>query len=433
MSNPSEGRKLYELAKRLFPINRSITGDGVRRTLAILQEIYEDLFVHEVPTGTKVFDWTVPREWNVREAYIECPDGSRIADFHENNLHLVGYSVPVDETMPLETLQDHLYSLPERPSAIPYVTSYYKERFGFCLAHREREKLKEGNYRVYVESELKDGSLTYGEIVIPGEIDDEIFISSYICHPSMANDELSGPCIAVYLAKWLADKPRRYTYRIIFIPETIGSITYLSQNLPHLKKHVIAGFNMSCLGDPGHFSYIPSRYGGTLADRAAQTVLKDFDPEYITYSFLQRGSDERQYCAPGVDLPLCCITRTKFGEYPEYHTSADDMKLITPEALGGSLELFKTLVQSLESNRTYRVNCLCEPQLSSRGLYPTTSEHNTIQKVSALMDFITYCDGTNDLFKISGITGTPVSYLAELAEKLVQAGLLSDDDTPSRT
>ncbi|MDR0616719.1 MAG: DUF4910 domain-containing protein [Synergistaceae bacterium] len=420
------GQKIYSLAGKLFPINRSITGNGVRETLALIKEIFPGLMIHEIPSGTEVFDWTVPKEWNVRDAYIECPDGRRIAEFKKNNLHLVGYSVPTDKSMTLEELQAHLHSLPEKPEAIPYVTSYYEERFGFCLAHSERAKLQDGNYRVFIDSELTDGSLAYGEIIIPGESRREIFWSSYICHPSMANNELSGPCLAAYLAKWIAGSPCRFTHRVIFVPETIGAIAYLSRNIEAMKENVTAGFNLSCIGDRGHFSYIASRYGNTLADKAAKSVLRFLDPEYVSYSFLYRGSDERQYNAPGVDLPVCCLTRTKFGRYPEYHTSEDDMNFITPEALGGAFALCREIAESLDANRRYRVKILCEPQMSQRGLYPTMSKRGAAWQTRSMMNFIAYCDGTNDLFDISGIIGEPATRLADYAEVLSDAGLIEE-------
>ena len=420
----SPGEKIYRLAEKLFPICRSITGEGLRETLRILRGVCGDMKIYEVPTGTKVFDWVVPKEWIIRDAYIECPNGRRIAEFKKNNLHLVGYSIPVNCTMTLDELQEHLHSLPEQPEAIPYVTSYYKERFGFCVSHEERTALESGRYRVFVDSELKEGSLSYGEIIIPGEKEEEIFFSSYICHPSMANNELSGPCTAIHLAEWLLEKRRRYTYRIIFIPETIGSITYLSRNLDEMKRRVIAGFNLSCLGDSGNFSRIASRYGNTLADKAAGSVLREFDANYISYPFLNRGSDERQYCAPGVDLPLCCITRTKFGRYPEYHTSADDMNFITAKALGESYEFFVKLIEALEINGKYKVLCKCEPQLSPRGLYPVTGDKKTGVAVRAMMNLIAYCDGGNDLFDIAEIIGHPVSDLIQTVGKLVEAGVI---------
>ncbi|MDR0654251.1 MAG: DUF4910 domain-containing protein [Synergistaceae bacterium] len=419
-----KGQAIYDLAGRLFPICRSITGDGVRETLGILRGIYGDMKIHEVPTGTKAFDWVVPKEWVIRDAYIECPDGSRIAEFRKNNLHLMGYSVPVDKTMPLAELQKHLYSLPDQPDVIPYTTSYYEERFGFCISHRERLALRDGTYRVFIDGELKDGSMTYGEIIIGGAEQDEIFFSTNICHPSMANNELSSPCVAIHLAKWLTESPRRFTYRLVFVPETIGSIVYLSENLDYMKKNIVGGFNLSCLGDRGHFSVIASRYGNTMADRAAKSVLKGIDPKFVSYPFLNRGSDERQYCSPGVDLPLCCLTRSKFGRYPEYHTSADNMDFIAPDALGQSFGFLRELVESLEANGVYETVCLCEPQLSSRSLYPTVSDKKSGYTVRIMMNFLAYCDGKNDLFAISGIIGVPPSALIPIAEKLMSTGII---------
>lgn len=419
-----KGQVIYDLAERLFPICRSITGDGVRETLGILKGICGDMKIHEVPTGTKAFDWVVPKEWAIRDAYIECPDGSRIAEFRKNNLHLMGYSAPVNKTMPLGELQKHLYSLPDQPDVIPYMTSYYEERFGFCVSHNERLALKDGMYRAFVDSALKDGSLTYGEIIIDGAERDEIFFSSNICHPSLANNELSAPCVAIHLAKWLAESPRHFSYRIVFVPETIGSIVYLCENIDYMKENIIAGFNLSCLGDRGHFSVIASRYGGTMADRAAKSVLKGIDPEFRSYPFLDRGSDERQYCSPGVDLPLCCLTRSKFGGYPEYHTSADNMDFIAPDALGESFEFLSELVKSIEANRVYETICPCEPQLSPRGLYPAVSDKRSGYTVRTMMNFLAYCDGKNDLFAISEIIGTPPSVLIPIAEKLMSAGII---------
>lgn len=300
--------EMYELCERLFPICRSITGDGVRKTLQMLVEVYgNEINIHEVPTGTKVFDWTVPKEWNIKEAYIENSKGQRVIDFKNNNLHVVGYSLPVDKFVDLQKLKSVVYTQPDQPDAIPYVTSYYKERYGFCMSQNQLDKLPEDTYHIVIDSELKEGSLTYGEIIIPGDTKEEVFLSTYICHPSMANNELSGPAIATFLAKWLNSlAKRRYTYRIIFIPETIGAITYLNKNLQHLKEHVIAGFNLSCVGDNRTFSYVESRYGDTLADKAAKNVLSFYYPDYKTYSFLKRGSDERQYNGTGSGLACMC-------------------------------------------------------------------------------------------------------------------------------
>lgn len=330
------GHLMHQLMARAFPICRSITGDGVRETLRIISEIVP-LAIHEVSTGTAAFDWSVPRGWNIRDAYIADESGKKVVDFKRHNLHVVGYSNPVDKWVTLSELQDHLHSLPEQPNAIPYVTSYYKERWDFCISYEERTKLKDGRYHVYIDSSLKKGSLTYGEYLLEGETEQEIFLSTYVCHPSMANNELSGPAVAAFIAKWLASRPRRYTYRIIFIPETIGAITYLSRNLASMKKNVKAGFNLSRIGDERAYSYVASRYGDTLAHKVASNVFSFRHPDFIKYSFLDRGSDERQYCSPGVDLPLVTLSRSKYGTYPEYHTSLDNLDLVTEKGLLGGV------------------------------------------------------------------------------------------------
>lgn len=415
---------MYRLAQRLFPICRSITGGGVRQTLNILSEVFP-IKQYEVPTGTKVFDWTVPQEWNIQGGFIEDETGKRILDFAWSNLHIVGYSEPVDRVVSKEELLAHVYTEPSQPEAIPYVTSYYNRRFGFCMAENQKQVLGNGPFHIRIDSELKDGSLTYGEIILPGETEQEIFLSTYICHPSMANNELSGPCVAIYLAKLLSELPhRKYTYRIIFIPETIGSITYLSMNYEHLKQHVIAGFNLSCVGDNRTYSYVSSRYGDTLADKVAKNVLSFHAPDYRVYSFLERGSDERQYCAPGIDLPLCAICRSKYGEYSEYHTSLDNMSLISEAGLSGALEVYWKCLMGLEHNYYYKVRYLCEPQLGKRGLYPTLSKKGSYDTVKAMTDFIAYADGTNDLFDISNLIHVPVDILSGIADRLLANDLL---------
>lgn len=424
------GQRMYALCDRLFPICRSITGDGVRETLGILQDIVPDMTIHEVPTGTQVFDWTVPKEWKIRDAWIKNSRGEKILDFQKTNLHVVGYSLPVDQKVTLAELLPLIYTQPDQPDAIPYVTSYYQERYGFCMTQRQKDVLPDDTYHIYIDSTLQDGSLTYGEILIPSTegAEDEIFLSTYLCHPSMANNELSGPAVTIYLAKAiLARKTRRYAYRLIFIPETIGAITYLSQHLPEMKRKVRVGFNVSCVGDDRTYSYVASRYGNTLADRAAKNVLSFRYPAYRSYSFLQRGSDERQYNAPGVDLPVCAVCRSKYGEYPEYHTSKDDMTLISPAGLKGAYEVYEDILEALEHNRTYRIQCLCEPQLGKRGLYPTVSQKGKYDEVKAMMDFIAYADGENDLIAISDRIGVPVKELLPVVEKLSKNGLLAEE------
>jgi aminopeptidase-like protein len=424
-SSHNLGKQLYELVGRLFPICRSITGNGVRQTLDILRD-YIPLKILEVPTGTKVFDWTVPKEWNIHDAFVEDESGNKIIDFQKNNLHVLGYSLPIDQWVSLSELQEHLHSLPEQPNAIPYVTSYYQERWGLCIAHNERLKLKEGKYRVMIDSELKDGHLTYGEYIHPGATNHEVFLSTYVCHPSMANNELSGPVVATFIAKWLASKPRRYTYRIIFIPETIGSIAYLSKHIEELKQYVVMGFNLSCLGDEHAYSYVASRYGNSPADSIASNVLSFTHPDFIKYAFLDRGSDERQYCSPGVDLPLVTLCRSKYGTYPEYHTSLDNLDFVTAEGLLGGYEFVRDCIYAAENNKIYEVICYCEPQLGKRGLYPNLSTKKSGASVKTMMDFIAYADGTNDLIQISNIIGKSVNEIVPLAERLLEAELLKE-------
>lgn len=424
----SVGDEMYALCAKLFPICRSITGNGVRKTLCILQDVCSTITLHEVPTGTHVFDWVVPKEWNIRDAWIKNSKGENILDFQETNLHVMGYSLPVDRTIPLTELLPLIHTQPDQPDVIPYVTSYYKERYGFCMTQNQKEALPEDLYHIHIDSELKDGSLTYGEILIPSTEgnEDEIFLSTYVCHPSMANNELSGPAVTVYLAKWLLEKKRRrYNYRIIFIPETIGSITYLSQHLPEMKERIRAGFNISCVGDDRTYSYVASRYGDTLADKVAKNILSFRYPGYKRYSFLQRGSDERQYNAPGIDLPVCAVCRSKYGEYPEYHTSKDDMGLISPSGLHGAYDVYRDMIEVLEYNHKYKVNCLAEPQLGRRGLYPTISRKGNYDAVKVMTNFIAYADGMNDLIDISNMIQTPLQELLPIINKLQEVGLIS--------
>lgn len=416
---------MHDLAKELWPIPRSLTGAGVRDTLAIIRRELPELTVHEVPTGTRCFDWTVPREWIIRDAYILAPDGAKIADFKRNNLHVVGYSVPVDAEMDLESLQPHLHSLPAQPDAIPYVTSYYQERWGFCLADSVRRGLKDGRYRVRIDSELVDGSLTYGELLLPGKSGKEIFLSTYVCHPSMANNELSGPCVTTFLAKWLRGRTdRAHGYRIVFIPETIGSICYLARNLDALKERVIAGFVVTCVGDDRAYSYVPSRNGETLSDRAARHVLRHTDPGYHAYSFLDRGGDERQYCSPGVDLPMATMMRSKYGVFPEYHTSLDDLTFVTPAGLEGGYTALKRAVEVIEANRVPVATMLGEPQLAKRGLYPNLSATGSAANHRKVLNLLAYSDGTRDLLGIADTIGVPFWEIEPVCATLEKHGLL---------
>lgn len=424
------GEEIHALGQELFPICRSITGQGVRDTLRRLSEIVPEMTIHSVESGSRCLDWTVPPEWNISQAYILAPDGTRIADFRVHNLHVVGYTVPVSRHIDLAELQQHLYSLPEQPTAIPYVTSYYEDRWGFCLSHQQRQALKPGTYYVHIESTKEQGVLNYGEILLAGESSDEILVSTYVCHPSMANNELSGPIVAIHLARSVRErKNRRLSYRFVFIPETIGSIVYLSRNLAHLQSHVRAGFNITCVGDDRAYSFLPSRSGNTLADRAAKHVLSHEAPQFKSYSFLDRGSDERQYCSPGIDLPVASVMRSKYGTYPEYHTSLDDFNLVTPSGLEGSLKIRQRCFDCVEQNVIPRSTVLGEPQLSRRGLYPTLSTKDSSENVRNFMNLLTYADGSRDLLSIADTIGVPIWDLGSALSTLRNEGLLSVQNT----
>lgn len=417
---------MYGLAKKLFPICRSITGKGVRETLHIIKEEIPQLKIYSIKSGVQVFDWVIPDEWNIEDAYIEDENGKKIIDFKENNLHVIGYSIPVDRWVNKQEMLEYVFTLPNQPNYIPYVTSYYKQRYGFCMTENLRKSLLDIQYHMVIKSSLKPGELNYGEVIIPGESDKEIFFSTYICHPSMANNELSGPCVLVELAKYLFSLPkRRYTYRLLFTVETIGSLAYLQKNLKYMQENIIAGFNISCVGDNRTYSYVESRYGNTLTDKLCQNILKYHYPEYKRYTYLDRGSDERQYCAPGIDLPVCAICRSKYGEYPEYHTSADNLNLISKEGLEGAYSVYKKCINALEYNYKYKIQCLGEPQLGKRGLYPDISKKNMYGKTKKITDFIAYADGTNDLIDISNRINTSTEELIPIACKLEEEGLLS--------
>lgn len=423
------GEDLHNLARHLWPYPRSLTGDGVRQTLSVLTEYLPGLRIHEVPSGTEVMDWVVPDEWRVHSAYLEDENGARVVDWAHSNLHLVSYSEPVDTWVEWTDLQSHLHSDEELPSAIPYVTSYYNRTWGFCLTHSDRLQLTPGRYRAVIDSELRPGTLTYGEWILPGETDREVFISTYVCHPSMANNELSGPVVAVGVARWLMSLPsRKYTYRFVFVPETIGALTYLHFNLPQLQERTVAGFNLTCIGDEGDYSYLASRRGDLPIDRIAQRVVAS-RPQPVVYSYLDRGSDERQYCAPGVDLPLVSLMRTRYGVYPEYHTSLDDLDtVVTPQGLQGGLDLVRDSIEQLEASVYFRTPVKGEPQLGKRGLYHTFHARTVEDEVLLRTHVLAYADGQHSLEDMAELFERSPEDLSIIIDELIDHGLLERVD-----
>ena len=421
------GADMHQWATDLFPICRSLTGDGVRSTLGYLQQLLPSLKLFEIPSGTRAFDWEVPREWMIRDAYIADVEGNRLVDFKTNNLHVVGYSMPVDAVLSKAEMDEHLFSLPDLPNAIPYVTSYYRETWGFCLTHDQRAKLGDGPFHVFIDSEHKVGSLTYGELVIPGDTSDEILLSTYVCHPSMANNELSGPVVATALARWILGlEDRHYTYRIVMVPETIGSVVYLSLHLRHLQEHLRAGWVLTCIGDDRAYSFLPSPSGATFADKVSKKVISKSNHQFDEYSFLDRGSDERQYCSPGVDLPVVSLMRSKYGTYSEYHTSLDDLSLVTPSGLQGGLDMMKAVINELEGIPRWRSTVLGEPQMGKRGLHTRTDKSsNALKYYDDMMNVWAFCDGTHDTEELASICGISESQTAEIVSKLLAAGVLS--------
>ncbi len=417
----SIGKKIHSLAKKLWSINRSITGAGVRKTLKMLKDICPKIKIYSIPSGTKAFDWVVPNEWNVSEAWVKNSKNKKIINFTNNNLHLVGYSTPINKKLKLSELKKNLYSLKNQPNAIPYITSFYQKRWGFCLTYNQEKKIKPGNYKVYINSKFTKGFLNYGELRLPGKSKNEIFLSTNICHPSLANNELSGPVVTTYICKWLQSlAKKKYSYRIIFVPETIGSIAYLSKNYKYMKKKIVAGFNISCIGDDKNYSFLPSKQGNTLSDEVAKHVLSWTDKNYKFYNWSERGSDERQYCSPGIDLPIASVMRTKYGEYKEYHTSLDNLKnVVTPKGLEGGFVLIKRIIEALENNYFPRTKILCEPQLSKRNLYPTLSRTNSSREARIFLDLISYSDGHTSLLNIAKKINVPIWNLYSKLNTLV--------------
>ncbi len=420
------GTQMYQLIEELYPICRSITGNGFRESLRIVEQ-YIPLETHEVLTGTAVFDWMVPREWNIRDAFVKNSRGERVIDFQANNLHILNYSVPIHRTMSLAELKPHLYSLPEQPNLIPYRTSYYKENWGFCVSHHVLQQLEEDTYEVCIDSTLQPGSLTYGEYLVPGNTTDEVLISCHSCHPSLCNDNLSGMALATFLARHVQTQPRRYSYRFLFIPGTIGAITWLAMHESQIQ-HIKHGLVVACVGDPGISSYKKSRRGDAEIDRAVLHILQHSDQPYNVYDFSPYGYDERQYCSPGFNLPVGSLTRTPHGRYPEYHTSADNLDLVQPIYLSDSFAKYVAVVDILEHNRTYiNTNPKCEPQLGKRGLYGTMGgQKDTKTHEMALLWVLNLSDGDHALLDIAERSGLAFSIINTAADALRQSGLLQE-------
>lgn len=405
MKDQISANGIYDFCKELWPINRSLTGPGVIETLELIKSFLPNLKIHSYQSGAKKFDWIIPDAWKVNEAWIKDEAGNEIINFNDNNLHLVGYSEPISKIISLNELNDHLHSRPDLPDAIPYITSYYKRYWGFCLSHKQREKLSESFYKIHIDTELKPGFLNIGELVIPGETSDEFLISTNICHPSMANNEISGIAVATWLARWLAEQKRKLTYRILYVPETIGSIAYIHDNLNHLKQNTIAGINLVCCGDDRVYSYLPSRNGGTIIDRILKNTFKKNKIKFKEYTWLDRGSDERQYCAPGVDLPVATFTRSKYAEYPEYHTSLDTLgNVVNKNGLKTSLDFLKEVIDTTERTYFPKTNHLCEPFLLKYNLSDSLGGISLVSsklRNKSLRDILTYADGNHSIEEIA--------------------------------
>ncbi|MGA9144693.1 MAG: DUF4910 domain-containing protein [Candidatus Acidiferrales bacterium] len=421
------GKELHGFARELFPICRSITGDGIRQTLKMIGKRIP-LQIHEVPTGTAAFDWTVPKEWNIRDAYIKGPDGKRIVDFQKSNLHVLNYSVPIRAKLQLSELKAHLFTIPKHPDWIPYRTSYYKEDWGFCLTHNQMLALENGEYEVCIDSTLAVGNLSYGECFIQGRSAEEVLISCHACHPSLANDNLSGLTVATQLAKLLSRRDLRYSYRFLFIPGTIGAITWLAQNQDAAAR-IRHGLVLTGIGDSGHFHYKKSRQGDAEIDRAVAHVLQHSTDSAVILEFSPYGYDERQYCSPGFNLAVGCLMRSVWGSFPEYHTSADNLEFIHPQQLGEALTMCAAIVDVLENNRSYRnLNPYCEPQLGKRDLYRSTGGESIGSEINARLWVLNFSDGEHSLLDIAIRSGLPFAAIHDAAKLLLQSGLLSAID-----
>src|SRR5579871_274385 len=434
LKDPSEtSRELHRFAAELYPICRSITGDGIRRTLTAIKDRIP-LETSEVPSGTHVFDWTIPKEWNIQDAYIKAPNGERIVDFQRSNLHVVNYSTPLLATMPLSELKPHLFTLPDKPDWIPYRTSYYQESWGFCLSHKQLESLPDGDYEVCIDSTLADGHLTYGECYLPGRSTEEVLISCHACHPSLANDNLSGLTVATFLAQYLSGRELRYSYRFLFIPGTIGAIAWLSRNREKATR-IRHGLVLTCIGDAGGFHYKKSRRGDAEIDRAVTHLLRLQNEPFEVLEFSPYGYDERQYCSPGFNLPVGCLMRSIWGSFPQYHTSADNLDFIHPQQLCDSLRVCAAMIDVLEGNRHYKnLSPFCEPQLGRRNLYRSAGGASSGDEISARLWVLNFSDGKHSLLDIADRAGLPFQAICNAAELLFKGALLAfvPDPEPQR-
>ena len=423
------GDLIYEWLKDLFPIHRSLAGPGNRKTLRYLKSKNKLLRIKGFNSGLKVFDWKIVDECSVKFAYIKNGNGKKILDYKDNNLHLVSFSQPLKKKCGLKELKKYLYTIPERKKSIPYVTSYYKKNSGFCSTHEFKSGLKEDNYEIVIDTKFKKGVMNYGEILIKGKSSKEILLTSNICHPSLANNELSGPCVLTAISMWLQkQKNLKFSYRLIFIPETIGSIAYIAKHFKKLRKDTIAGYVLTCIGDDNNYSYLKSRNGNTLSDRVALKVLNKITNKPRVYSFTDRGSDERQFCSPKIDLPIGTLMRTKYREYKEYHTSDDNINFVSPKGLYGGYDYVKSCIQELEKTRLYVSNYLCEPFLSKKKLYSAISNINSKSVLPSknLLNCITYMDGKNDIDYLSSIFKIDVSMIKKYIKILEQNNIIQE-------
>jgi len=428
LENSTNRESLFNLLEKLYPICRSITGDGLRKSLQIIQNNIP-LTINEVPSYTEVFDWIVPKEWNINDAWIKNSNGEKIIEFNDSNLHVLNYSIPVDKKITFDELKSHLHTLPEQPDLIPYRTSYYEEQWGFCLSHNQFLSMEDDLYHVKIDSVLEEGSLSYGELFIQGDMDKEVLISCHVCHPSLANDNLSGVSVATHLAKYLLDEDLQYSYRFLFIPGTIGSITWLAHNEDQLKN-IKYGLVLSCVGDEGNITYKKSRDEKAEINRVVAKVLEDSNEEYEIRDFSPYGYDERQFCSPAFNLPVGCFMRTPFGEFPEYHTSADNTDFVEPETLSDSLSKLIDTIFVIENNKKFlNQNPKCEPNLGKRGLYEHIGGDTDkgIDKM-ALLWVLNLSDGSNTLLDIAERSNMDFKAIKKAADALLDVELLEKAD-----